>query len=231
MLHDDQLLNIIERLRKISHIITIRIHTRMPVWNPYRVTDKLAENLSRFHPLWVVTHINHSRELSDIAKKHIAKFVDNGIMVMNQWVLLKGVNDSVKVQRELIWALIKARIKPYYLHHLDKAEGISHFRTSIRKGIKILKELRGTVPGYAIPHYIVDLPGGYGKVPIQFHYLNEDENNNIIIESPEGKFIPYVDGVEDTPIDIEESSKINPINLFTEDEKEKLHQIIENGNE
>ncbi len=230
MLRDEELFNILERLKTISHIRTIRIHTKMPVWNPYRITDDLAEGLTKFHPLWIVTHINHPNELSDTAKKHISRLIDRGIMVLNQWVLLKGVNDSVEVQRELVLTLISSRIKPYYLHYLDKAKGISHFKTDIIKGINILKELRGTVPGYAIPHYILDIPSGYGKVPFQFHYLNEDENGNIIVETPEGNYIPYPKNIDEKAVELKDYSNVNPIVLFSEEEKEHLKEVLENGN-
>jgi lysine 2,3-aminomutase len=194
MLSDRRLKDILTFLRRLKHIRTIRIHSRMPVWNPYRITDSLVEILKKVQPLWIVTHFNHPRELSDVAVSHLAKLIDRGIMVLNQAVLLKGVNDTPELQRELGWALIQARVKPYYLHHLDKAKGISHFRVAIKKGMRILRELRGTLPGYAIPHYILDIPGGYGKIPLQYHYLSHDGRGTIVAETPDGTLRAYIDG-------------------------------------
>ncbi|MBU0651009.1 KamA family radical SAM protein, partial [bacterium] len=211
MLPDEKLKKILDFLKDLPHVWTIRIHSRMPVWNPYRITDDLVKILKSVQPLWVVTHFNHPRELSDIAVKHLAKLINNGVLVLNQAVLLKGVNDTVDVQRDLSWSLIKARVKPYYLHQLDKAKGTSHFRVGMRRGTKILKELRGTIPGYAIPHYILDLPGGYGKIPIQHHYLNTDVNGFIVAETPSGEFRAYVDGVEEKPRDLNKIDTIKPL--------------------
>ncbi|MFO7613865.1 MAG: KamA family radical SAM protein [Bacteroidales bacterium] len=230
MLYDDELFSLLGRLKAIPHIRTIRIHTRMPVWNPYRITDDLAEGLTRFQPIWIVTHFNHPNELSDTAIEHISKLIDRGIMVLNQGVLLKGVNDTLEVQRELLLTLIENRIKPYYLHYLDKAEGISHFRTDIKTGIDILKELRGTVPGYAIPHYILDIPRGYGKVPFQYHYINEDEKGNIIVETPEGDYVPYSEYCDEKSMGMKEDADVKPIMLFSEEDKEHLKEVLKNGN-
>lgn len=227
MLNDEEIFYILERLRKIEHIKTLRIHSRMPVWNPFRITKKLADGLSKFHPLWIVTHFNHPNELTPEAKEHIAKLVDRGIVVMNQSVLLKGVNDSVETQSKLIWELISSRVKPYYLHHLDKAQGISHFRTNIKRGIGILKSLRGTVPGYGIPHYILDIPGGYGKIPLQYHYLNSDEGGNIIVETPEGEFLQYPENVDDKPEEIEHLKELEPIHLYSKEELERIEELKE----
>jgi len=229
MLNDAELFAILDRLKGIDHIRTLRIHSRMPVWNPFRITNELAEGLRRYHPLWIVTHFNHPKEISEIAKEHIAKLVDHGIMVLNQEVLLKGVNDSVKVQKELSWALIGARVKPYYMHHLDKAKGISHFRTSIKRGIEILKGMRGEVPGYAIPHYILDIPGGFGKVPLQYHYLNEDDRGRTIVETPDGEFLEYPEDLDEIPDEITRLKKLEPLALYSDSEMEKIDELRENG--
>ena len=171
MLENEKLMKILKRIRSIPHVQTIRIHTRMPVWNPYRITKMLSTLLREASPLWVVTHFNHPRELSPLAVERVGNLVDAGIPVMNQAVLLRGVNDSSEIQCELSLALVRARVKPYYLHHLDKAKGISHFRTSLEDGMKIVGELWGSLPGYAIPQYILDIPGGHGKVPLLPQFL------------------------------------------------------------
>ncbi len=167
MLGDQALKEILQTLKKQPHIKTIRIHTKMPVWNPSRITDTLADILSDNQPLYLVTHFNHPREVTELAVEKLSKLISNGIPLLNQSVLLKGVNDSTEVQKKLLLSLIRARIKPYYLHQLDRVKGASHFRVPVRKGLKILRQLRGTLPGYAIPHYIWDIPGGYGKIPLQ----------------------------------------------------------------
>jgi len=222
MLIDEKVFAILDRLKAMEHVWTIRIHTRMPVWNPYRITDELAEGLKRFNPVWIVTHFNHPRELSDIAVEHIAKLVDNGIPVLNQGVLLKGVNDDIETQRELNWALVRARVKPYYMHHLDKAQGISHFRASIKRGMNILRELRGTIPGYCIPHFILDIPGGYGKIPMQYHYLNSNGNGGIIVETPFNELRKYEDGVDQKAGEARDLDEMKPLELYPEEIMEKI---------
>lgn len=223
MLTDHRLKAILTFIKKLPHIWTIRIHTKMPVWNPYRITDQLVDILKRAKPLWIVSHFNHPKELSDTAVEYLNKLTNNGIVVLNQSVLLKGINDSAEIQRELGWALIRARVKPYYLHQLDKAKGISHFRVGIRKGMKILRDLRGTIPGYAIPHYILDIPGGYGKVPLQYHYLSSDGKGTIIAETPSGELKYYVDGVDEKPERITGVKEFKPIEIYPK----KIKQIIQ----
>ncbi len=214
MLGDTALEHILSELKTMSHIWTIRIHSRMPVWNPYRLTPKMAKMLAKYHPIWLVTHFNHPRELSKIATKYIDNLIHEGIPVLNQGVLLKGVNDSAEILRELFWALIRARIKPYYLHQLDKAQGISHFRVGIRKGIRLLRDLRGTIPGYAIPHYILDIPGGYGKIPMQYHYLNTDTDGSVIVETPNGQLQPYLDNVNENAKEFELPAELKPLENY-----------------
>ena len=211
MLSDASLEKIFAELKAMPHIRTIRIHSRMPVWNPYRLTPELAKIIAKYHPVWLVTHFNHPRELSETAIQYIQNFLREGIPILNQGVLLKGVNDSVETLSELFWALIQARIKPYYLHQLDKAEGISHFRVGIRKGIRLLRDLRGVIPGYAIPHYILDIPGGYGKIPMQYHYLNTDNDGSIFVESPTGELQPYRDNVNEKEDAFELPSEMKPL--------------------
>lgn len=188
---DYRLKEILESLRKIPHVWTLRIHTRMPAWNPFRITERLVGILSKAKPLCVVTHFNHARELTDIAVKYLARLRDSGIMLLNQSVLLKGVNDSTYEQIRLGWALIRAGVKPYYLHHLDKAKGTSHFRVDMTTGKQIQKQMRGALPGYAIPHYVLDIPGGYGKIPLEYDFLTTDEKGRCVAETRFGEFRPY----------------------------------------
>ena len=206
---DESLLAALEALKGLNGIRSIRIHTRMPVWNPYRITDELASALRRFNPLWIVTHFNHPREVTELAAERLARLVDRGIMVLNQSVLLKGVNDSAAVQRELLWALLRARVKPYYLHHLDMARGVFHFRVGLQRGIDIMRELRGTIPGYAIPHYVLDIPGGHGKVPLEYRYVRGGEDGSLLVESKDGEMMPSHAGADEraAALEVNASSK------------------------
>jgi lysine 2,3-aminomutase len=148
----------------------IRIGTRMPVCNPMRITGELTAMLRRYHPLFVVTHFNHPKECTDDARAACETLVDAGIPVENQTVLLRGVNSSARILRDLFERLLEWRVRPYYLHQGDLAEGTGHLRTPVEAGIEILEELRGTTSGLAIPHFAVDLPGGGGKVTLQPDY-------------------------------------------------------------
>jgi lysine 2,3-aminomutase len=193
MLSDDALRSLLEQLRKISHVRLLRIHTRMPVVNPFRITETFARELSRFRPLRMVLHINHPREITETARTYWARLTEAGIPLLNQSVLLKGVNDSAETLRELGWRLMESGIQPYYLHHLDLAKGTGHFRVTIQKGLSLLRHLQGTLPGDAVPRYVLDTPGGYGKVPLQYPYLAETRPGEYRIESPGGRSIAYKD--------------------------------------
>jgi lysine 2,3-aminomutase len=193
MMPDEALLSLLSRIRKIPHVRLLRIHTRMPVVNPFRITTELAEGLSRFRPLRMVFQINHPREITSVALEYWARLTESGIPLLNQSVLLKGVNDHPDILRDLGWRLTEAGIQPYYLHHLDLARGTGHFRVGIRKGLRLLKALQGTLPGDAIPRYVLDTPGGYGKVPIQYPYLAETGPDEYRVETPAGRFITYRD--------------------------------------
>ncbi len=194
MLSDDALFSLLERIKRIPHVRVVRIHSRMPVVNPYRITGELIEGLGRFRPLWLVLHVNHPREVTRIAEMHWRKLTGSGIPVLNQTVLLKGVNDHVDILKELGWRLIESGIQPYYLHHPDLARGTGHFRVSVRKGLRLMRTLQGTLPGYAIPRYVLDIPGGYGKVPLQHIYLDERKDGTLHIETLGGRRVVYSEG-------------------------------------
>ena len=166
---------ILKNLRPMKHLYSIRIHTRMPVTLPMRIDESLASLLGSFYPITLVTHFNHAKELSPEAKEAVRFLRMNGIDVLNQAVLLKGINDSLERQEELNLALLKAGVRPYYLHRCDEIPGLDHFRAPVAKGISILRALRGSNPGISIPRYVVDLPGGGGKVPLEPSYLMEEE--------------------------------------------------------
>ena len=169
-LGDDMLDMILQRLRAMDHIVSVRIHSRMPVTLPSRFTDSLVQILSRYSPLTLVTHFNHSVEIGEASKAALTKLRQAGIMLLNQSVLLRNINDSIDDLKGLFLTLIKSGVKPYYLHQCDEVKGVSHFRVPISRGIALMKSLRGRIPGIALPLYVVDLPGGGGKVPVDSSY-------------------------------------------------------------
>ena len=166
VLDDDRLEEILRELQKIPHVEIIRIGSRVPVTLPERITPQLCQLLARFQPLYLNTHFNHPRELVDASIGACARLADAGIPLGNQTVLLRGVNDHPEVMTELCRGLLKMRVRPYYLHHLDQARGTAHFRVPIEHGLEIIAAMRGQVSGLGIPQYVVDPPGGQGKVPL-----------------------------------------------------------------
>jgi lysine 2,3-aminomutase len=162
------------RLAAIAHVKLIRWHTRVPVTDPARVSDDLVASLhAAGATTWVAVHANHAREFSPSAKAAIARLVDGGIALVSQSVLLKGVNDDVEALAGLMHAFVENRIKPYYLHHGDLAPGTSHFRTRIEDGLALMKQLRARLSGLEMPTYMLDIPGGFGKVPLESDHLEK----------------------------------------------------------
>lgn len=174
MLSDEQLHDILSRLRKIPHLEIVRIGSRMPVTEPARITPQLCRMLAEHHPLYLNTHFNHPLELTSEAAKACNLLASAGIALGNQTVLLKGVNDDSKVLQELFSGLLRLRVRPYYLHQMDLVRGTAHFRTPLELGRQLIGSLRGNISGMAIPHFVVDLPGGKGKVPMQPETLFRD---------------------------------------------------------
>ena len=166
MLDDESLSKILTGLRAIPHVAIIRIGTRIPVTLPGRITPDLCAMLKKFHPLYINTHFNHPDEITADSGTACALLADAGIPLGNQTVLLKGVNDSVETMRSLMSGLLALRVKPYYLHQMDLVQGTAHFRTSVSTGLEIVRGLRGHISGLAVPHYVIDLPGGKGKVAV-----------------------------------------------------------------
>ena len=166
LLEDQQLEGILSALKKIPHVEMIRIGTRIPVTFPERVTPELASMLARYNPLYINTHFNHPVEITAESRKACALLADAGIVLGNQTVLIQGVNDRPETMKELMRGLLSIRVRPYYLHQMDLVKGTAHFRTSIKDGLEIMKSLRGHLSGLAVPYYVIDLPGGKGKVPI-----------------------------------------------------------------
>jgi len=166
LLNDDRLDDILSRLYRIPHVEMVRIGSRLPVTLPDRITPQLCRILSRFQPLYLNTHFNHPRELTVESTAACGRLADAGLPLGNQTVLLNGVNDDQVVMIELCRGLLKMRVRPYYLHHLDQARGTSHFRVPVERGLEIIAGMRGQVSGLGIPQYVVDPPGGEGKVPL-----------------------------------------------------------------
>ncbi|RPI80340.1 MAG: KamA family radical SAM protein, partial [Chloroflexi bacterium] len=192
---------ILSSLREIPHIEIVRIGSRVPVFLPMRITDELCDVLQRYHPLWMNIHVNHPNEISAELDEACDKLTRAGIPLGNQAVLLAGVNDNVHIQRELVHALVRIRVRPYYLYQCDLVEGAGHFRTPIAKGIEIMEGLRGHTSGYAVPMYIIDAPGGGGKIPVMPNYLLSMSDHKIILRNYEGYITTYEEPTDYRPED------------------------------
>jgi len=190
LLVDERLDGLLGDLRSIPHVEMLRIGTRVPVTLPMRVTEELARLLRRHAPLFVVTHFNHPKELTADARAACERLVDHGVPVENQSVLMRRVNSDARILKELNHALLRARVRPYYLHQMDVAEGLEHLRTPLSAGVAILEQLRGHTTGLAVPHLAVDLPGGGGKVTLQPEYVVERRGRETVFRNYRSE--PYV---------------------------------------
>jgi lysine 2,3-aminomutase len=193
--------SIIRSIRDIPHIEIIRIGSRVPVFLPQRVDDELCEMLAKYHPLWMNLHFNHPNEITPEVSRACDKLTRAGIPLGNQSVLLAGVNDCVHVMRALVHRLVENRIRPYYIYQCDLVEGSGHFRTPVGKGIEIMEGLRGHTSGYAVPTYVVDAPGGGGKIPVMPNYLISYSDHKVILRNFEGYITTYEEPTEYTPHD------------------------------
>ncbi len=191
VLPDDRLESIIQRLRAIPHVEIIRIGTRTPVVMPQRITEALAAMLKKYHPIYVNTHFNHPKEITAEARLACARLADAGISLGNQSVLLRGINDDPVVMKKLVHKLLTIRVRPYYIYQCDLSLGISHFRTSVAKGIEIIESLRGHTTGFAVPTFVVDAPGGGGKIPVMPNYLISMGDGRAILRNYEGVITTY----------------------------------------
>jgi lysine 2,3-aminomutase len=189
---------LLSRLRAIPHIQVIRIGTRLPVTLPFRVTDELCALLGRYHPIWVNTHFNHPKELTTEAAEACARLAAAGVPVGNQTVLLRGINDDAATLKALLEGLVSMRVRPYYLYQAQLIGGTAHFRTSIEKGMEIMREIQGTTTGFAIPKFILDTP--YGKVPLTRDYILGRAGDHVVMETTRGRIWaepnPLSDGEE-----------------------------------
>jgi len=190
---------ILRRLREIPHIEIVRIGSRVPVFLPMRITSELTDMLQKYHPLWMNIHVNHPNEISAELADAADRLTRAGIPLGNQSVLLAGVNDNVDIQRELVQKLVRIRVRPYYLYQCDLVHGAGHFRTPVGKGIEIMEGLRGHTSGYAVHQYIVDAPGGGGKIPVSPNYLLSYSDHKVIVRNYEGYISTYEEPLDYNP--------------------------------
>ena len=201
LVNDKVLEYIISELRKIPHVEIVRLGSRTPVVMPQRITDDLVNMLKKYHPIWLNTHFNHPKEMTEEAMEALRKLADAGIPLGNQSVLLRGVNDCPHIMRDLVHDLVKNRVRPYYIYQCDLSLGIEHFRTPVSKGIEIIESLRGHTSGYAVPTFVVDAPGGGGKTPVMPQYIISQSPGKVVLRNYEGVITTYTEPVDLPPTD------------------------------
>ena len=200
LLSDEKLETLLSRLRAIPHVEFLRIGTRIPIFLPQRITPALCEMLRQFHPLFVSVHSNHPRELTTEVRAALARLADAGIPLGNQSVLLKHVNDTPAVMRAHVQKLLMCRVRPYYIYQCDLIAGSAHLRASVRQGLEVMESLRGHTTGYAVPQYVIDAPGGGGKVPVNPEYVLSRNADRVVIRNFEGRIFEYPEARDGTPL-------------------------------
>ncbi|MFH1573190.1 MAG: KamA family radical SAM protein, partial [Acidobacteriota bacterium] len=201
MVSDDKLERIIAALRSIPHVEIIRVGTKFPCVLPSRITDHLCAMLKKYHPVYVNTHFNHPREVTPEARAACERLVNAGIPVGCQTVLLKGINDDPEVMKELMHKLLLMRVRPYYLYQADLTRGTNHFRTRVETGLRIIRALHGHTTGFASPHFVIDAPGGGGKIPLMPEYLQILGDREVVLRNFEGRECRYPQvSEEDVPL-------------------------------
>jgi lysine 2,3-aminomutase len=206
-LSNERLEDIISRIREIRHVEIIRIGTRFPVVLPQRIDHELCAMLAKYGPIWLNTHFNHAREITPEAAEACDRLVRSGVPVNNQSVLLRGINDSVEVQTELCQGLLRIKVRPYYLYQCDEVQGTEHLRTPVEVGIKIIEGMRGHTSGLAVPTFVIDLPQGGGKVPLQPNYVLAQTEDELVLRNYEGSIFHYRNPVKQA---LAESSSETP---------------------
>jgi lysine 2,3-aminomutase len=215
LLSDKKLEHIISRLRAIPHVEFIRIGSRIPVFLPSRITPALCDIFRKYGPVWMSIHVNHPKECTAELKAACERLAFAGVPLGNQSVLLKGVNDDADVMKALVHRLLRMRVRPYYLYQMDLITGGSHFKVDVRKGIEIIKALRGNTTGYSVPQYVIDAPGGGGKVPVNPEYVESITDKEIVFRNYEGKQYRYP--LQSTPNSVPEPAEAaaeRPIVVF-----------------
>jgi lysine 2,3-aminomutase len=193
MLTDFMLEKVLQRLRTIKHIQVIRLGSKMPCVLPQRITPQLCEMLKKYHPIYCNTHFNHPWEITEESKQACAMLADSGVVMGNQSVLMKGVNDNADVMKELMKGLLAMRVRPYYIYQADITKGANHFRTPISVGLDIMDKLRGHISGLAVPHFVIDAPGGGGKIPLLPNYVLAQDDDKIILRNFQYNIYEYPD--------------------------------------
>jgi lysine 2,3-aminomutase len=188
---DSKLDKILTRLRSIPHIQFVRIGSRIPIFLPQRITPELCNMLKKHHPLFISIHTNHPKELTSEVQDGLIRLAEAGIPLGNQSVLLRGVNDTPEIQRTLVHKLLMCRVRPYYLYQCDLITGSSHLRASVSEGVNIIEKLRGHTTGYAIPQYVIDGPGGGGKIPVNPNYVVDSDQTKVTLRNYEGEIFDY----------------------------------------
>ena len=199
LLSDAKLETLLSRLRAIPHVDILRLGTRIPVFLPQRITSNLCATLKQFHPLFISIHANHPRELTTEVRDALGRLADAGIPLGNQSVLLKHVNDDAGITRALLHKLLACRVRPYYIYQCDLIAGSAHLRSSVRKGLEIMETLRGHTTGYAVPTFVIDAPGGGGKVPINPEYVVSYDADRLVIRNFEGRTFEYPESADGRP--------------------------------
>jgi len=234
LLKDEYIDWLLSELRKIKHVEIIRIGTRIPAVLPFRITDNLINILKKYKPLWIATHFNHPRELSKSAENALNKLSDSGIPVLNQTVLLAGVNDCPRIMKKLVHRLVENRVRPYYIYQCDSSEGLMHFRTPIGKGIEILESLIGHTTGFSVPTYVIDAPGGGGKIPVMPNYLISWSTNKVVLRNYEGVITTYKEPDSYEPIFCDRKCDKCNLQLRLSGAKEEkavgIYQLISDAN-
>jgi len=190
---DEEIESLIQRIRAISHVEFLRLGTRVPVTLPQRITEKLVNMLKKYSPIWISIHFNHPREITKRCRIACDMLADAGIPLGSQTVLLKGINDRPFIMRKLMQELLKIRVRPYYIYQCDPVRGTQHFRTPVAVGINIMEKLRGHTSGYAVPTYVVDGPGGGGKIPVGPNYILSQAKEKYVLRNYKGKIYTYLE--------------------------------------
>ena len=226
MLTDVMLEKILKRLRKIEHIEIIRLGTRMPVVLPQRITPNLCNMIKKYHPIYVNTHFNHPWEITDESSRACELLADNGVPVGNQMVIMKDINDDPAIVKELMQKLLKIRVRPYYMYMADETKGANHFRTSVETGMKIVEALRGHTSGLAIPHFVIDAPGGGGKIPLLPNYVLHMDEEQIILRNYQNKVYSYKNYADKNNLDGYKNTKRKKVKAAKKRTSKKKTEVL-----
>ncbi|MFX1386239.1 MAG: lysine 2,3-aminomutase [Promethearchaeota archaeon] len=199
LISDKKLEDILIKLKEIPHVEIIRIGSRTPVTNPFRITPELCDILKKYQPIWFNTHFNHPNEITEESTRACEMLADAGIPLGNQSVLLRGINDCIHVMKKLVQELVKIRVRPYYIYQCDLSIGLGHFRTDVAQGIEIIEGLRGHTSGLCVPTFVVDAPGGGGKIPVMPDYVISKGHKRVVLRNFEGVITTYEEPGDYTP--------------------------------